>query len=699
MMHPDEPRYAASIQGWLVALAFCAFAVRLWPVEFPPFQRTTLLFTDHNLVINSVVHFLEHFRFLDDIGHLYYPKLPSQVAAYSLALLRWVVTGLGGTFAGNEQTVMVFFRFYNALLGALTVWLLGLVAARIGLGRPVALLASLLLAFSANDMFLFKEIRIDASCAFLTLFILHLCLRFLETPNRRLCLLAGACVGLSTASREYGVFNSLVLAVAVGLCWRNRGLTGRRAVSWLILGALAAILAFVAGNWPVLLHLDTLLAHSVTYKLQIAYAVPMVSSWGDLYANVFWYPEFLATTGLWFPCFVAAGAGAFLFYTSRQVSLERRLLLGVFPLVYGIVLVCAGVRTDRYVLPLYPYFFLFAAVFCHNVLSRDIGRLARALFNLFFLALPIVRGFLFDAALAATSTRDHARAWMQENLPPGSGILVSGNSLWLGAAWQEFCTQHPLLNPYDAKVALAELRDRGFDYLLTGENQFEVWYQRVKDQVQDNPFMAGHRAYYRDFWLEVEKHGRLLARFSNPLFEAGMFCSPGLGASNYLPILHQPVLKVLSLGPWIWRPVEYPASRLYASSPFKAEHNLTLVQESGGEEVLRLNTEPGWLGGEGMNAYYNGPYDLYAAGTFRLTMRLDISPRSPDSRLALMALSAGGAAFGRLELGPEDMAGPKSKECSVEFTHPPGPDMQIQFHVLARDCLVDIHSAQMLRLE
>ncbi len=141
MSHPAS-KDTGRLHVWLAVLAACAFAVRLWPVEFSPFQRTTLLFTDHNLVINSVVYFLEHGRYLDVIGHLTYPKLPSQVAAYSLALIRWAVTG-------GEQTVMVFFRFYNALLSALTVWLLGLLAVRLGLGRRVALLATLLLAFSA----------------------------------------------------------------------------------------------------------------------------------------------------------------------------------------------------------------------------------------------------------------------------------------------------------------------------------------------------------------------------------------------------------------------------------------------------------------------------------------------------------------------------------------------------------------------
>lgn len=546
-------------------------------------------------------------------------------------------------------------------------------------------------------MFMAKEIRLDPSGAFFGILTLHLCLRLMERPRLALCLWAGTCVGLAAASRYYGALNCLVVAAALGLAWKGRRLEGRKAAAWLGLGACAAAVAFVAGNWQVLLHLDTLFASGHVANMRLSHAVPMASSVGDGYTTPLWYLEFLATTGLWYPCFIAAGAGLFLFHASGRIALDRRLLLGVFPLAYATALLAVSARTDRYLLPLYPYCFLYAAVFCRHALASDLGRTAKVALALFFLALPVGRGLLFDAAITATSTRDQARAWMQENLPPGSGIMVSGNGRWLGTAWQEFRDRHPMLNPYDAGVGLPELRDRGFDYLLTGENQFELWYQRIKDRVRDNPFMEGHRTYYRNFWLDVEKNGDLLARFSNPLFEAGLFCTPGLGASNYLPVMHQPALKVMSLGPWTRRPVEYPANRLYEKSPFKAEHNLTLVVE-GGEEVLRLNTEPGRLGKEGLSAYYNGPYDVYAGGPYRLTMRLGLRAVSQHAKVDLIVMSAGGAHFARLEPGAEDMDG-QVHDHVVEFVHPPGPDMQLQFHVLARDCRVDIHSARLLRLE
>ncbi|MDP3988197.1 MAG: glycosyltransferase family 39 protein [Candidatus Levybacteria bacterium] len=116
-----------------------------------------------------------------------------------------------------------------------------------------------------------------------------------------------------------------------------------------------------------------------------------------------------------------------LFLRKKEKKHEQKIILAVFFWVYFLVVGNFSIGFMRYMLPLYPFFSIFAAVLILQVVYPSIKKLKPSLFFIFsfsFLVFILIWPLSFMNIYQKQHTRVSASHWINKNIPAGSTITV-----------------------------------------------------------------------------------------------------------------------------------------------------------------------------------------------------------------------------------------------------------------------------------
>jgi 4-amino-4-deoxy-L-arabinose transferase-like glycosyltransferase len=414
---------------WLPALAAVlavALGLRLWGVRHGmPFAYNV----DENahFVTNAIGFF----------GHSLNPGYFINPPAYTYLLHVVFAIGFGGregvhaSYAESPAELFTVARVVSGLLGTLTVALLYLAGARLW-DRRVGVLAAALGAVAFLPVF-YSHLALNdvPALAPLTLVLVAVA-GLLRRPRRIHYVLGGLGLGLACATKYTAgiVVLPLLTAMAIVAVEERRApaapqrRTGPRPLPWALAALALSGLAFFAANPYAFFDFETFwngLVHQSTASSDELGKVGLVEDSGIRY--YLW----TLTWGLGYvPAAVAALGAVMLAWRNPRLAI----VLIPAPIVFILFMSAQQRYFGRWLMPILPILILlasWAAVRLLDALPVRRRRLRLAL-GAAAVALLVGQGLVSSVhsslVLSREDTRNLVRAWMVENIPPGTKIVV-----------------------------------------------------------------------------------------------------------------------------------------------------------------------------------------------------------------------------------------------------------------------------------
>jgi 4-amino-4-deoxy-L-arabinose transferase-like glycosyltransferase len=475
-----EPRTATLSRGValavLAAIVLVALALRLWNL-------------DHGLPFAYNADEAEHFvpkavgMFDGSLDPGYYEN-PSAVT-----YLLYAVYAVGGVRDVGQEAFETG-RVVVALIGTLVVALVYWAGARF-YERRVGLVAAAIMAVAFLPVFYSKQALNDVVALAPITVALVACLLIYQRGAWSDWALAGAAIGVATATKYTAGAMLLVVVVAAGLRVASDRGELRRALIGLGIAAAALALLFALLNPFALANLGEARSQIRGQSLQADTAkLGQDDTYGWLY-----YIGTLTWGFGWLPL-LAAVAGAVL---ALRRDWRLALLLVAFPVCFYLYMGAQGRFFGRWMLPIYPALCVLAGYAVVTVAAR------RAALTAGLTALVCAQGVLasvhVDTLLGREDTRTQALDWIGRNVPPGAPMVVEP---FVPAGWKR-ALERPLwpvrrpFQAYEKRLRVRRIdryRERGYCWVVVGSTQ------------KDRGLKAGLRSsrnYYRVLDAESER--------------------------------------------------------------------------------------------------------------------------------------------------------------------------------------------------
>lgn len=412
---------------------------------------------------------------------------------------------MGVTYAPMPTAVLLG-RLLTVTFGVASVVLVFLIGDRLT-NRPwIGLLAALLVAISSTNVRHSRWITPDMFATFFALFAVFASVLVLQQGKTRHYLLAGAGIGLA-ASSKYNV--ALVIVSLLGAHFLRTGRSGLKERNLYLALGLAA-LAFLATTPFAVLDSPTFFAYLLDDIRH--YSTGHTGMEGGALR---WYLENLWRT------MGPLSLMAMLAMLYGVVTRSRELvLLSAFPLAYFLFIIRLEVRNDRTLLPLTPFLLLLAAAVLVLLIGRAAKLKSRRWTSVTILALSSVlaiglgvsawRTVSHSAQLGTVNSRETARIWIEDNLPPGARIAVESYSPFVDPS--RFAVEgvpEMIKHPPEWYV------DQGFEYLVFSQGMFARFY-REPDKYADE--VAAYEQFFETF--------ELVRRFTDGGYEVRIYRIP-----------------------------------------------------------------------------------------------------------------------------------------------------------------------------
>jgi Dolichyl-phosphate-mannose-protein mannosyltransferase len=370
--------------------------------------------------------------------------------------------GVSKLFATDPSEVWVVARVTAAVLGTVSLWLLYLAGSRL-LDRRVGLLATALGAVAFLPVFYSHLALNDVPTLLPVCLALYGIAGVLRLGRTRDYVIAGVGLGLACATKYTG---GIVLLPLVAAAAAQAAVPGAvpLAVRGLLVAAGAALLSFVAANpyavldfpafWDGITHQSSAAGGETQGKL------------GLTHENGFFYYLWSFTWGLgWVPLLAAIAAVPLLWRDERRLVW----LLVPAPLVFLFFMGTQERFFGRWLIPVFPFMCILASYAVLDLADRA-ARLRPVLRPTLIAAgavLLCAQGFVYSLhigqVLSNADTRNMARDWLIEHVPPRTKIVVEpvvpdawaqdiGNPSRLtsnGNRWVKFATSRSRINPED----------------------------------------------------------------------------------------------------------------------------------------------------------------------------------------------------------------------------------------------------------
>ena len=336
------------------------------------------------------------------------------------SILAPVEVVMGGTYA-PMPTVVLLGRFLSVGFGIGSVLLAYLIGKRLSTRAWVGLLAALLVAVGPDTVWHSRWITPDTMAAFFALASVYASLLVYQEGRTRHYVIAAVCIGLAASSKYNAALTLLPLLVAHVLRHGRRSLKERDLYIAIFLSALV----FLHTTPFALLDFREFFYSGLVADSQ-HYATGHPGAEGD---TVRWYLNYLWNTAG--PILLLALLGVVWGIASRSREI---VILSTFPVVYLLFIGRFVVRNERTLLPSLAFLFILAALAVAQLfdrLTRPSSRAFRYASIAALTALMLVTVVLMSMLTVQSSirlntvdSRETARIWIAENLPPGAKVAI-----------------------------------------------------------------------------------------------------------------------------------------------------------------------------------------------------------------------------------------------------------------------------------
>ncbi len=315
-------------------------------------------------------------------------------------------------------------RGLTALTGTLAMVVVYLICRELAVRKAAPWLAALFFAVEAVGVRNSQYIRPDTYLVLFVLVTVYLAIKIVDDPRARNYVFAGIAAGLAAASKYNAAFVVIPIVCAHWLRFGWRGIMRRE----IYFAAFASLGAFFAATPYALLDWTRFWQTGLLAEAS-HYATGHAGGEGDSFA---WYLEMLiGALGWLMPLAILEALRGLL---ARE---KKMIVLISFSVVYFAFINLYTVHFDTTILPVIPFLIIGAAL----GLARGVDFAARrwspsrnaqlgVLSGLaILLAFPMLRATVeHNLSLYRVDSRETARVWIEQNLPPDSRVAVEAYS-------------------------------------------------------------------------------------------------------------------------------------------------------------------------------------------------------------------------------------------------------------------------------
>jgi len=412
------------VPGWwlilLSAILAAAFFLRVYGIGF---GLPYLYHPDEPMIANRAISMLISGNF--NPGWFGWPSLYMymQLPVYVLRFLYGVSKGGPGIIESYHSGYYLWGRFTTACLGTLTVGLSYGLGKKL-LDRRTGILAALFLAFSFLHVSSSHYITADVPVTFFVVLTVLVSFWIIEKGDIKFYLLGGLLAGFAIATKYTGGLVILCLFFA----YIFRLMRGKKEYERIFYCLIALVCGFLIGVPYAIKEIPTFLRHVAT-EINEYTTLGHLSHEGR--ANWWYYSGYLYRQGLGRGIFILSMAGLVL---AAVKSTEKRFLSILFLVAYFIWVSSCKVRFPRALVPVLPFFSLFAAFFLSSLwawlVKGEPFKERRVLVNLLVILLigvmlffPLKNVWSFSYNLTKTDPRTLTIEWVESHIPKGAVIV------------------------------------------------------------------------------------------------------------------------------------------------------------------------------------------------------------------------------------------------------------------------------------
>jgi len=470
-----------------------ALSVRLWGVNYDlPYiyhpDEPGYIAISQNIFKTGDLnpHFFNYpslFFYINALAYIPYYLLGKLIGVFNTPndILPPISLAMGVTQAPMPTTVLLG-RIVTISFGVGTVGLTYFVGKQITGRTAVGVLSSLMVAIAPTNVWHSRLITPDTFVTFFSLASFLASILVYQQGKTWQYVVAGVCVGLTASSKYNGGLIVLPLLLAHFLHYGKAAFKQPK----LYLALLFCGVGFLTTTPYAVLDSAKFLT-DLRFEAQ-HYSTGHAGMEGN---SLEWYLNYMWNTGGGLYLLAVLG----ILYGSILRPKETSLLV-IFPLVYFAFISSFVVRNDRTFLPLTPFLFVLAAWFLIIVLDKSRKFQNESLRKLFLtvfaslaiavLAHPISKTIADTQRLTTVNSRETARIWIDNNLPPGAKIAIESYS--------------PFVNPSKFSV-------QGFGRMIDHEPE---WY------IQQNfDYLVFSQGMYGRFYREPERYRNEISQYEN----------------------------------------------------------------------------------------------------------------------------------------------------------------------------------------
>jgi tetratricopeptide (TPR) repeat protein len=291
----------------------------------------------------------------------------------------------------------------------------------------------------AVNPLLIKEshlVNVDTPLTFFVMLSVYYSIRLLTHPTRKNFVFVGVVIGLATATKYTG---ALLLSLLLGVhLLRSQSIKEAflpSRVFSVLLSTVVACFTFAIFNPYIFFDYQNFLvdfsfeqSHMASGHFGLSQDANAIEFylWNSLHDSIGWVLGILLVVSLFLIVYKAE---------------KKSILLLVFPILYGAIILSWKMRADRYILPLVPFFIVFASIGFSSLvqhLSNQLDRYSK-LQRTFVLRRPAIAVMLallvsvesvyasleYQRSYTLPDTRALAKEWITKNLPANSYVAMA----------------------------------------------------------------------------------------------------------------------------------------------------------------------------------------------------------------------------------------------------------------------------------